>query len=77
MDAVMTDIDAVDVIPPGTRVEVRTGFDASWARGFEVIEHRAEGYRLRRLSDGVELPVTMAADAVRVERKRTNDLWWF
>jgi hypothetical protein len=73
----MTDVDAVDVIPPGTKVEVRTGFDASWARGFEVIDRTDAGYRLRRLSDNTELPVAFEETAVRSERKRGNDMWWY
>lgn len=73
----MTDVEAVDTLPSGARVEVRTGFDASWARGFEVIEHTDAGYRLRRLSDGMELPVPFGREAVRPERKRSNDMWWY
>ena len=73
----MTDVEAVETLPAGTAVEVRTGFDASWARGFEVIDHADDGYRLRRLSDGMELPVTFDAGAVRPERKRGNDMWWY
>src|SRR5688572_26025869 len=39
-------------LEPGAKVEVRTAFDRSWARGFEVEAVTDEGYRLRRLSDG-------------------------
>jgi hypothetical protein len=63
----------------GTRVEVRTSFDRSWAKGFEVLATEAEDgdtrYRLRRLSDGRELPVTFAVDDVRRERREAN-MWW-
>lgn len=60
---------------PGDKVEVRRRFDDQWARGFEVVEATDDGYRLRRLSDGVELPTTFAAGDVRRERKR--DFWWY
>jgi hypothetical protein len=42
--------------PPGTAIEVRNRFDGRWARGFEVVAADAAGYRVRRLSDGNELP---------------------
>jgi hypothetical protein len=64
-------------LPPGTKVEVRKRFDASWARGFEVIDLTERGYRVRRLSDGMELPADFIGDDVRLERKRTNDMWWY
>jgi hypothetical protein len=63
----------------GTQVEVRTGFDRSWAKGFEVLAASEVdggiGYRLRRLSDGRELPRTFPADDVRRERRDPN-MWW-
>ena len=62
-------------IKEGTRVEVRGRFDGSWARGFEVIEASAEGYWLRRVSDGSRLPVPFSVDDVRKERRRQG-LWW-
>ena len=37
---------------PGTTVEVRSRFDGSWSAGFEVAEVDADGYIIRRLSDG-------------------------
>ena len=61
-------------LEPGTRVEVRSEFDRSWASGFEVAEVTADGYRVRRRSDGHVLPVAIAADGVRKERK--NSMWW-
>ena len=61
---------------PGTRVEVRRRFDDSWAKGFEVAEVLAEGFRVRRLSDGSVLPVAFPADEVRKERKKQG-LWWY
>jgi hypothetical protein len=65
-----------EYLAPGTRVEVRKRFDASWARGFEVAQLTEHGYRLRRLSDGSELPAEFSADDVRTERKRTGT-WWY
>lgn len=59
-------------LSPGTKVEVRTGFDRSWARGFEVLAAGDDGYRLRRLSDGTELPVAFAVTDVR----REQSMWW-
>jgi hypothetical protein len=60
---------------PGTHVEVRSTFDGSWVRGFEVAGVDADGcYRLRRLSDGEVLPTPFVADAVRRERRR--ETWW-
>ncbi len=63
-------------LPAGTRVEVRKRFDDSWARGFEVLATADTGYRLRRLSDGMELPTEFGAKDVRRERKR-HDMWWY
>ena len=60
---------------PGTKVEVRRRFDAKWARGFEVVEANTDGYRLRRLSDGEEIPVTFDNDDVRREKK--TNTWWY
>ena len=56
----------------GTKVEVRTGFERAWARGFEVLDACETGYRLRRLSDGRELPATFQVDDVR----REQSMWW-
>jgi len=59
----------------GTDVEVRTGFDRSWAKGFVVVEVTEFGYRLRRESDASLLPVLFPHDDVRRERK--SSMWWF
>jgi hypothetical protein len=59
----------------GTKVEVRTSFDRSWARGFEVVEALGTAaYRVRRLTDDVVLPVALPADDVRKER--SSSYWW-
>jgi hypothetical protein len=60
----------------GMRVEVRRRFDQHWARGFEIVDVTDTGYRLRRLSDGEELPTEFAFDDVRRERKRQG-MWWY
>ena len=63
-------------IEPGTRVDVRSRFDARWTHGFEVAETVSGGYRIRRLSDGALLPTEFAAADVRPERKKSG-LWWY
>ena len=63
-----------DLLSPGTKVEVRRRFDAAWSSGFEVITADVDGYRLRRLSDGTEIPVPF--DAVDVRRARRRNMWW-
>ncbi len=63
------------LLEPGTRVNVRNRFEGSWSRGFEVIEATEGGYRIRRLSDGSELPGLFAEDDVRHERRR-QEFWW-
>jgi hypothetical protein len=62
-------------LAPGTKVEVRTRYDRSWSKGFEVVEALGdEAYRVRRLSDDVVLPVALPADDVRKER--SSSYWW-
>jgi hypothetical protein len=63
------------LLEAGDKVEVRRRLDDKWARGFEVLAVTGSGYRLRRLSDGVELPTTFAVTDVRKERKRST--WWY
>lgn len=58
----------------GTRVEVRRRFDQGWAQGFEVAAREDGGYRVRRLTDGVVLPLRFDPDDVR--RERTRPLRW-
>lgn len=70
---------------PGTRVEVRSKFDRSWARGFEIVEvvedHEdptldGAAVRVRRRSDGQILPALFAEDDVR-EEKKGRSMWWY
>jgi hypothetical protein len=66
-------------VRPGTRVEVRSRYEQRWSRGFEISEIVVdngdhERFRVRRRSDGSELPVLFDADDVREERGRST--WW-
>ena len=64
----------------GTRVEVRSRFESSWARGFEiddVVDERDNvRYRIRRRSDRAVLPVLFDSDDVREERRKRDSMWW-
>jgi hypothetical protein len=46
-------------------VEVRARYTGTWAPGFEIADETYEGYRVRRVSDGVVLPGHFHADEVR------------
>jgi hypothetical protein len=61
-----------DVVERDVRVEVRSRFDGSWCRGFEIagVLDGGESYRVRRVSDGVVLPVSISADDIAEERAR-------
>ena len=52
----------------GTPVEVRTRYRGDWARGFEVAETGADGYLLRRTSDGSVLPRRFDSGDIRSAR---------
>jgi hypothetical protein len=65
---------AVGALLPGVKVDVRTGFDRSWVSGFTVAERLANGYQLRRRTDGEILPAVFSFDDVR--RERRNSMWW-
>jgi hypothetical protein len=78
--AMMETMDAAehgDSLEAGMRVEVRRRFDQHWARGFEIVEATDGGYRVRRLSDGMELPSEFAAEDVRREQRKRNSMWWY
>ena len=63
---------------PDTRVQVRNKFDGRWATGFEVIAATGDGYRIRRLSDGGELPLLFAPGDLRAEKeRRRSGTWWY
>jgi hypothetical protein len=63
-------------LEPGTKVDVRSRFDARWSHGFEVAESVTGGYRIRRLSDGALLPIDFPSSEVRPERKKRGT-WWY
>ena len=52
-------------LPQGTPVQVRDRFEFAFRSGFEVSETTDVGYRLRRRSDGVELPTEFSVNDVR------------
>lgn len=76
----VTDVDTTRAphapIAPGTAVEVRSSFDQRWTSGFEVVEASDTDYRLRRLSDGTDLPGRFSRDDIRRERRRGGQ-WWY
>lgn len=56
-------------ITQGERVRVRSRFDGVWAEGFEVahtesVPGRPPRYRVRRVTDRVELPTDFGPDEV-------------
>jgi hypothetical protein len=59
-------------LPQGTPVQVRDRFEFTFRSGFEVSTASEAGYRLRRRSDGVELPVDFPATDVRPEGRTSN-----
>ena len=78
-NAMMSAVDPADSgesLEPGMRIEVRRRFDQHWARGFEVAAVTEGGYRIRRLSDGIELPTEFPFEDVRGERKHRG-MWWY
>lgn len=62
------------VLEPGTRVEVRDGFEGLWHKGYVVDAVEADGYLIRRTSDDTLLPRRLPREAVR--RERRNSMWW-
>jgi hypothetical protein len=62
------------VLEPGTRVEVRDGFEGLWHKGYVVDALEPDGYVIRRTSDGTLLPRRLPREAVR--RERRNSMWW-
>jgi hypothetical protein len=49
----------------GTAIEVVNRFTEDWSAGFEVLEVVADGYRIRRRSDGTVIPTTFTVSEVR------------
>jgi hypothetical protein len=48
-------------------VEVRTQYAGTWAPGFEIADETCDGYRVRRVSDGVVLPGHFHSDEIRAQ----------
>lgn len=61
-------------LEPGTRVEVRDGFEGHWNDGFVVEARTDEGYAVRRTSDDTVLARPLPPTSVR--RERRNSMWW-
>ena len=61
-------------LEPGTRIEVRDGYEGHWNRGFVVEGLTDRGYVVRRVSDDSVLPRPLPRTAVR--RERRNSMWW-
>jgi len=74
--AVMTMVEPTTerVLDEGTHVEVWNRFDRRWSRGFRIAESTAEGYRIRRDSDGSVLPHVFPPEEIRRERRGQ---WWY
>lgn len=71
----MSEQDAAErVLGPGTRVEVRDGFEGHWNGGFVVEAVTEQGYAVRRASDGTVLSRPLPRSSVR--RERRNSMWW-
>ncbi len=62
------------VLEPGTRVEVRDGFEGLWHKGYVVDALEPDGYVIRRTSDDTLLPRRLPREADR--RERRNSMWW-
>lgn len=63
------------MVTEATRVEVRSRFDGSWCRGFEIVTvvDGGERFRVRRLSDGAVLPALFRAEDIVEERAALVD----
>lgn len=64
-------------------MEVRSKFDRSWSRGFEIAEVVGDdpsingpAYKVRRRSDGEVLPVVFPPEDLR-EEKKGRGMWWY
>ena len=49
----------------GSRVEVRILYLQTWCRGFQVVAVVADGFLVRRLSDGFILPRCFTQESIR------------
>lgn len=65
-----TDAGRLPMLETGAKVCVRNRFLGNWSSGFEVVEVLGDGYRIRRVSDGLEFPDVFASEDVRLERRQ-------
>ncbi len=59
----------VPALGVGMKICVRNRFLGDWSMGFEVAAVTGEGYRIRRVSDGLSFPDVFPFDDVRLERR--------
>jgi hypothetical protein len=52
-------------ITPGDEIEIWCRSLGSWSTGFDALDLDAEGWRVRRRSDGSQLPVRFSSREVR------------
>jgi hypothetical protein len=70
-------------VKTGSRVEVQTRFDGSWAGGFILEEEcvdetgRVLWRTVKRASDSVVLPERFSPGEIRRERHRGRSTWWY
>ncbi|HEY7947725.1 MAG TPA: hypothetical protein VID75_08615 [Acidimicrobiales bacterium] len=57
------------VLGVGSKICVRNRFLGDWSMGFEVADVLGDGYRIRRVSDGLSFPDVFPFDEVRLERR--------
>jgi hypothetical protein len=62
-------------LSPGAEIEVRTHYQGSWARGFEVASVTGDRVGVRRRSDGSLLPVDVDRKEVRHPRSADDSPW--
>jgi len=61
--------DTPGALAVGAIICVRNRFIGNWSSGFQVAEVLDDGYRIRRLSDGLAFPDVFAFEDVRIERR--------
>jgi hypothetical protein len=59
----------------GAQVCVRNRFLGNLSSGFEVTEVLPDGYRIRRVADGMTFPDVFPIDDVLPERRHSADRW--
>jgi hypothetical protein len=64
----------IEELAPGAEVEVRTHYQANWARGFEIASVDGDRVRLRRWSDNSLLPTPL--DRADIRRPTRDESPW-